>query len=159
MNWRDVLTKSPTEIQEASAEEMVARRIMKGLGASVKDIGKLCTRFGIEYNEEESSFHRAVRIFQEVYKDAKLIPFIDVRTGDVTKLLYDDLLEDTRTGVVFLRIKGQNVVTAFIKGNGLMTSALGQIVIKPGARYIANKDGMELWEQDPVNLIRSFSTN
>lgn len=159
--WRDRLSLGVGEISEMSAEGMAASRIMKGMGATMKDIGKLCRRFGIDYVEEESSFDRAVKIFMEVYRDARLLDFMDARSGKAYEDVLDDLLDDKRTGIVFYRIKpkdGNAAMTAFVKGRGLMTSALGQTVIRPGAKYVANRDdGMELWEQDPVRLIKSFA--
>lgn len=159
-SWRDRLSLGAGEISEMSAEGMAASRLMKGMGASMKDIGNLCRRFGIDYVEEESSFDRAVKIFMEVYRDARLLEFIDVKSGKTHDEIYDDLLDDKRTGIVFYRIRPKNgtaAMTAFVKGMYLMTSALGRVVIRPGARYISNKDGVELWEQDPVRLIKSFA--
>lgn len=157
MSWRDVLAQGGAAVREMSAENMAATRIMKGIGASVKDIGKLCSRFGIEYNEEESTFQRAVKILRETYDGMKMVHFVDVKTGKTNTSIYDDLLDDSRTGIVFYRIDGKPGMTAFIKGVALMYTALGRMVIKPGARYLANKDGVELWEQEPVRLIKSFS--
>lgn len=157
MNWRERLAMGAAEAQEMSAENMAATRIMKSLGASYKDIGKLCSRLGIDYNENETPFDRAVKILRETYDDMKLVSFVDVKTGNTATSIYDDLLDDSRTGIVFYRIKGKPEITAFIKGIGLRHTALGQIVIKPGVRYLANRNGVELWEQDPVTLIKSFS--
>lgn len=159
-SWRDRLALGPQEAAEMSAEGMAASRLMKGMGASMKDIGNLCRRFGIDYVEEESSFDRAVKIFTEAYYAARLLEYVDVKSGKKHDDIIDDLLDDKRTGLVFYRIKDKGetaTMTAFIKGVGLMTSCLGETVIQPGMRYIANKEGVELWEQDPVRLVKSFS--
>ena len=153
MNWRDMVAANP----DMSAESMAATRIMKGMGAAVKDIGALCRRFGIEYRDDESPFQRAVKIMREVYRDMSMVQFVDAIVGDGKSDIKEDLLENPGTGIVFYREKGSPGMTAFVKGKGLKDSPLGQTVIRPGVKYIANRDGMELWEQDPVALVRSFS--
>jgi len=158
MNWRERMSMGGLEGQEMAIENMAATRIMKGIGASYKDIGKLCSRFGIDYNENESSFDRAVKILRETYDNIKLVDFIDVKMGKSVESIYQDLLEGTSTGIVFYRIKDKPIMTALVRGIGLTCTALGKIVIRPGAKYLAEKDGMELWEQDPVILIKSFSS-
>lgn len=157
MNWRERIAMGAAEAQDMSAESMAASRIMKGLDACVKDIGRLCRSYGIEYDEDETTFDRAVHIFRETYSDAKALDFVDARTVSGEKEAVDSLLEDQRSGILFCRVKGKQGMTAYIKGNGLMFSPLGQLVIRPGIRYIADKDGVELWEQDPVRLVKSFS--
>jgi len=156
-NWRERLMMNPDGIQEFSSEGMAASRIMKSLGSTTKNIGMACKRFGIEYNEEEGSFQRAVKIFREVYADAWMVDFFDVMTGTSPAAIYDDLLADQRTGIIFFRFKGKQEMTAFVKGLQLNTSALGQLVIRPGIRYIREHNDMQLWEQDPVLLLKSFS--
>ena len=48
-------------------------------------------------------------------------------------------------------------MTAFIRAVGLCESPLA-FVLKPGIRYVAERNGIQLWEQDPVTLIKSFQT-
>ena len=148
---------SHEEIKELSAESMAVTRIMRGLGASPRDIGKLCQRLGLEYNEEESTFTRSVNILRAMYDDMKFITYVDVKIGKKASDIYDDLLDSNNTGIVFFRTEGTTNMTSFVKGRELMTSPVGQLLIKPGIRYIAKKNGVELWEQDPVLLIKSFS--
>lgn len=155
-DWRKIIA-SGVDLSEFSAEGMATTRIMKGLGASPKDVGKLCSRFGIEYIEEESTFSRAVKIFREVFIDAKHLDFIDVRTNEHMHATIESLTDDTRTGILFYKKHKDRDMTAFIKGPGLMTGPLGGLVIRPGMKYIMNKNGVEVWEQDPITLIRSFS--
>lgn len=156
-SWRDRLRMNPEEIKELSAESMAVTRIMRGLGASPKDIGKLCQRFGLEYNEDESTFSRAVNILRSVYSEMSFVNFVDVKTGKKEQDIYDDLLGSPTTGILFFRKEGTQNMSAFIKGRGLMSGPLGPLVIQPGIRYIAKRDGIELWEQDPVILVKSFS--
>lgn len=145
------------EIKELSAEGMAVTRIMRGLGASPRDIGKLCQRFGLDYNEEESTFTRAVNILRAMYDDMKFIAYVDVKIGKKASDIYDDLLESTSTVIVFFRTEGTTNMTAFVRGREFMNSPIGQLLIKPGMRYIAKRNGVELWEQDPTILIKSFS--
>lgn len=156
MNWKELADKVGGS-QELSADSMAAARIMKAMGGSTKDIGNLCRRFGIEYDEDETSFQRAVKIMREVYPQMGLVDVVDVKVGDTETAIREDLLSSPGTAIVFYRVKGRPNMTAYVKGMGLMTSALGQVVIRPGARYVACQDGVELWEQEPVALVRSFS--
>lgn len=154
-DWRSRLT-NPANYKELTLESMAATRIMKGMGSMYKNIGSVCRQLGIEYKEEESTFQRAVNIFREVYPSASLINFIDVKSGRSETSLYEDMLEDPRTGIVFYRVDGRPEMTAFIKGPGLHTSPLGQIIIQPGIKLVSKKNNIEIWEQDPINLIKSF---
>jgi len=150
------LASSGISLDQHNVDQMAAGKIMKGMGATVKDIGKLCARFGIEYIEDDTPLQRAVKLMREVYDGMKFVSFVSASTGTVASI-YSDLLDDSRTGIMFFRPKGSDTMTAFVKGKGLMGSPLGQIVIKPGIAYRANRDGVELWEQNPVALVRSFS--
>lgn len=155
-DWRERLAEgiSPYEL---TVEGMATFRIMKGIGATVKDVGRLCKRFGIEYDESETTFSRAVKIFKEVFTDARHLDFVDVRTNRMPNATLEELTEDRRTGILFYRKTGDKEMTAFIKGPGLMTGPLGGLVIRPGIKYIMKKNGVEVWEQEPITLIRSFS--
>lgn len=158
-DWRDVIKKgvSSYEMAEMSNSMIAARKIMKGMAATTKDIGMLCRRFGIEYSEEDNSFDRAVKIFHNIYPETTAISIIDVKSGKKSDSIYDDLLNDPRLAVVFYRdIETKNMV-ALMKGKNLMSTTLGRTMIKPGAKFVAVKDDIELWEQEPVTLIKSFS--
>ena len=157
-DWRERLSLSPAAAYEMSAEGMAARRIMKGLGSSVKDIGNLCKRFGIPYDEEDTTFGRAVKILRETYMTMAFVDFVDVKAGCSLTEIIGELLECTnRTGIVFFREKDAHDITAFVVGKNIMTGPLGPVVIRPGAKFQALRDGVEIWEQDPVRLILSFS--
>lgn len=155
MDWRNSL-RSPVEYQELNASNMAATRIMKGLGLTFKDIGKTCKQLNIPYNEEDSPFDRAVNILREVYHNTSLINFIDAKVTKNINLILDDLLDAEGTGLVFVRVGDSTHMTALVRGVGLKSSALGAIIIKPGAKFLKEESGVEIWEQDPITLINSF---
>lgn len=162
-SWRDRLAAGTATVQEMSAENMAASRIMRSMGATTKDIGKLCSRFGIAYREDESIFVRAISIFREVYSAAQIVPIFDVKNGKCLEDAIDDLTTDSRSAIIFFRIdrtKDREAhMTALVRDQNLATSPIGQLVIRPGIRYIACKNDVQLWEQEPVALLRSFGTN
>ena len=157
-DWREQLLRSPALIQEHSDEALAVTRVLRGLGAKREQIGRLCKQLGIEYREEETTFQRVIGIFRAACPSTDLVTVFDVKSGKKPDSLNDELLADPRSAVVFYRVKGKQAMTAFVKGVELSGSPLGAIVLQPGIRYVACRDGIQLWEQDPVLLVRSFQT-
>ena len=85
------------------------------------------------------------------------INVIDVKSGKKFGDIVEDLLCDPRSGIIFFRIIGEQQMTAFIRAVGLCDPTLA-FEIKPGMRYVAERNGILIWEQDPVTLIKSFQT-
>lgn len=68
------------------------------------------------------------------------------------------LFSNNSTVILFFRKDRNSEMTALIKSPGLCTSPLGSLVMKPGMSYIASRGELQLWRQDPVKLLQSFST-
>ena len=158
-SWKDRLSGGITrqEIQDLSDESMAATRILRALGMRRDKIGQFLRQLGFEYVEEDTTFIRLVKIMRATLPKLDPISVIDVKSGKKFDDIVEDLLCDPRPGIIFFRIVGEQRMTAFIRSVGLNESPLA-FVIKPGIRYVAERNGIQLWEQDPVTLIKSFQT-
>ena len=158
-NWRERLAGRIThqEIQDYSDESMAITRILKALGMRRDKIGQFLRQLGFEYVEEDTTFIRLVKIMRATLPKLDPINVIDVKSGKKFGDIVEDLLCDPRPGIIFFRIVGEQQMTAFIRAVGLCESPLA-FVLKPGIRYVAERNGIQLWEQDPVTLIKSFQT-
>ena len=158
-NWREKLAGRITrqEIQDHSDESMAVTRILKALGMRRDKIGQFLRQLGFEYVEEDTTFIRLVKIMRATLPKLDPINVIDVKSGKKFDDIVEDLLCDPRPGIIFFRIIGEQQMTAFVRAVGLCESPLA-FVIKPGIRYVAERNGIQLWEQDPVTLIKSFQT-
>lgn len=157
-NWRERLGMGPKEAQEFSDESMAVNRIMKALGTNRKNIGNLCRQFNIPYNEDDTSFKRAVSIFKAVSPKAELVEVFDVKSGRNPDDVIEYLLDDNRTAIVFFRLIGFSEMTAYVRGRNFLTSTLGALVIRPGIRFLRERDDVQLWQQDVNVLLKSFLT-
>ena len=159
MNWKDRLIQgiSRQEIQDSSDGSMASTRILRALGMRRDKISQFSQQLGIGYDEEDSTFARLVKILRATLPRLERISVIDAKSGTRVQSFVDDLLCDARSAIVFFRIVGEKSMTAFIRAVGLCESPLA-FVIKPGIRYVAERNGIQLWEQDPVTLIKSFQT-
>ncbi len=158
-DWRSRIVMNWSEINDLSNEGMATSRILKSLGVNKKMIGQLCKQLQIEYKEEETSFQRAVSILRAVHPKISLVDLIDVKSGKKIDEAIDMLCDIPKTCILFWRIEKTQNMTAMVSGYSLNTSPLGNIVIKPGIRYIACNNEIQVWEQDPVTLLRSFGRN
>ena len=158
-NWREKLAGRITrqEIQDHSDESMAVTRILKALGMRRDKIGQFSRQLGLDYVEEDTTFIRLVKIMRATLPKLDPINVIDVKSGKKFDDIVEDLLCDPRPGIIFFRIIGEQQMTAFVRAVGLCESPLA-FVIKPGIRYVAERNGIQLWEQDPVTLIKSFQT-
>lgn len=158
-DWRSRIGMSWSEIQDLSNEGMATSMILKSLGVNKKMIGQLCGQLQIEYKEDETSFQRAVSILRAVHPKMSLVELIDVKSGKKLEEAVDMLCSIPKTCILFWRIEKTQDMTALISESGMSTSPLGDIVIKPGIRYVACKNDIQVWEQDPVTLLKSFNRN
>lgn len=158
-NWREKLAGRITrqEIQDFSDESMAVTRILKALGMRRDKIGQFLRQLGFEYVKEDTTFIRLVKILRATLPKLDPINVIDVKSGKKFGDIVEDLLCDPRPGIIFFRIVGEQRMTAFIRAVGLCESPLS-FVLKPGIRYVAERNGIQLWEQEPVALIKSFQT-
>ena len=156
-SWRERLAGGITaqEVQDCSDEAMAVTRILKALGMKRDKIGQFSRQLGIEYVEEDTTFVRLVKILRATLPKLDCVRVIDVKSSEKLGTIVEDLLCDSRPGIIFFRIVGEQKMTAFIRALELNESPLA-FVIRPGIRYVAEKNGIQLWEQDPVALIKSF---
>ncbi len=155
-DWRDRLKSGWQDIQDNSDEGMAVTRIMRALGSKRTQLGTVARQLGIPHDEDSSAFKTAVEVFRAVSQRAAHVKVFDFRSGKKPDSAYEDLLDDRRSGIVFYRVVGQQGMTAFVRDVDLRNSPLGDIVIRPGIRFVRERDGVQLWEQDPETLLRSF---